>query len=47
MFEKKVDVPLVYDISYTYKNNYSAKSEKNRHEYLLNEINKLKFYLNL
>jgi hypothetical protein len=45
MFGKKVDVPLVYDISYTYKNNYSTKSEKNRHEYLLNEINKLKFYL--
>jgi hypothetical protein len=42
MFGKKVDVPLVYDISYTYKNNYSTKSEKNRHEYLLNEINKLK-----
>ena len=45
IFGKKEEVPLVYELSVTHKNNYFSKSEKRRHEYLLNELNKLKFYL--
>ena len=45
MYGKKFLIPLFYDYSYTYRNNYSSKSEKNRHETLLNEISKLQFYL--
>ena len=44
MFGKKEEVPLVYGLSLTHKNIYSSKSEKSRHEYILNELNKLKFY---
>lgn len=45
IFGKKEEIPLVYDLSVTHKNNYFSKSEKRTHEYLLNELNKLKFYL--
>ena len=45
MYGKKEEVPLMYEFSFTHKNDYISKSEKSRHEYLLNELNKLKFYL--
>ena len=45
MYGKKENLPLFYEISYTHRNDYSSKSEKNRHEILLNELSKLKFYL--
>ena len=45
IFGKKYEIPLVYELSVTHKNNYFSKSEKRRHEYLLNDLNKLKFYL--
>ena len=45
MYGKKEDIPLFYEHSLTFRNDYLSKSEKNRHEILLNEINKLKFYL--
>ena len=45
MFGKKEKIPIFYDSSFTHKNDYLSKSDKNRHEILLNEINKLKFYL--
>ena len=45
IFGKKVEMPLAYEISITHKNNYISKSEKSRHEYLLNQLNKLKFFL--
>ena len=38
-------VPYYYDTSIIYKNEYANKSEKKRHEILLNELNKLKTYL--
>jgi hypothetical protein len=41
----KTDVPCLFDISSTFYNNYSNKSEKERHEVILNEINKLKAFL--
>ena len=41
----KSDVPYLFDISTTFYNNYSNKSEKERHEVILNEINKLKAFL--
>jgi len=44
-FGKKFEMPLAYEISVTHKNNYISKSEKSRHEYLLNQLNKLKFFL--
>ena len=44
-YGKKEEVPLVYESSFTHKNDYFSKSSKSRHEYLLNELNKLKFYL--
>ena len=44
-FGKKGEMPLAYEISTTYKNAYISKSEKRRHEYLLNQLNKLKFFL--
>ena len=44
-YGKKEEVPLIYEFSFTHKNDYISKSEKSRHEYLLNELNKLKFYL--
>ena len=40
-----IGVPYVYDNCVIYKNEYANKSEKNRHEIMLNEINKLKSYL--
>ena len=47
-FGKKdtIGVPYVYDNYAIYKNEYANKSEKNRHETMLNEIYKLKTYLN-
>lgn len=45
MFGKKENLPLFYEFSLTHRNDYSSKSEKSRHEILLNELNKLKFYL--
>ena len=45
VYGKKEEVPLIYEQSFTHKNFYISKSEKSRHEYLLNELNKLKFYL--
>ena len=45
MFGKKENLPLFYEFSLTHRNNYLSKSEKNRHEIILNELNKLKFYL--
>ena len=45
MYGKKENTPLIYEFSLTYRNDYSSKSEKNRHEFILNEFNKLKFYL--
>ena len=45
IYGKKEEIPLVYESSFTHKNNYISKSSKSRHEYLLNELNKLKFYL--
>ena len=45
MYGKKYNIPLFYEYFYTHRNNYSSKSEKSRHEILLNEISKLKFYL--
>ena len=44
-FGKKFEMPLAYEMSFTHKNNYISKSEKSRHEYLLNQLNKLKFFL--
>ena len=44
-FGKKFEMPLAYEISITHKNDYISKSEKRRHEYLLNQLNKLKFFL--
>ena len=41
----KTDVPCLFDISSTFYNNYSNKSEKERHEVVLNELNKLKAFL--
>ena len=41
----KTDVPCLFDISSTFYNNYSNKSEKERHEVILNELNKLKAFL--
>ena len=45
MYGKKNNLPLFYEFSLTYRNYYSSKSDKNRHEFLLNELHKLKFYL--
>ena len=45
MFGKKEKIPLIYELSFTHRNDYTSKSEKSRHEILLNELNKLKFYL--
>ena len=45
MYGKKNNLPLFYEFSLTYRNDYYSKSEKNRHEFLLNEFHKLKFYL--
>lgn len=45
MYGKKEGIPFFYEYSYTYRNEYVSKSEKSRHETLLNELNKLKFYL--
>ena len=39
-------IPYYYDTSIIFKNEYANKSEKNRHEIVLNEFNKLKTYLN-
>ena len=40
-----VGIPIFYDTSTIFKNEYANKSEKNRHEMILNELNKLKTYL--
>ena len=45
MYGKKNNLPLFYEFSLTHRNYYSSKSDKNRHEFLLNELHKLKFYL--
>ena len=45
MFGKKENIQIFYEHSFTHKNDYLSKSDKNRHEILLNELNKLKFYL--
>ena len=45
-YGRKGEIPLIYESSFTHKNKYISKSEKSRHENLLNELNKLKFYLN-
>ena len=47
LFGKKdtYGVPYYYDTSVIYKNEYANKSEKNRHEIMLNELSKLKTYL--
>ena len=44
-FGRKEEIPLIYESSFTYNNKYISKSEKSRHELLLNELNKLKFFL--
>ena len=41
----KSDMPFLFDISATFYNNYSNKSEKGRHEVVLNELNKLKAFI--
>ena len=38
-------IPYYYDTSTIFKNEYANKSEKSRHELLLNELSKLKSYL--
>ena len=38
-------IPYFYDTSSIFKNEYSTKSEKKRHEFLQNELNKLRTYL--
>ena len=38
-------IPYFYDTSSIFNNEYSTKSEKKRHEFLQNELNKLKTYL--
>ena len=38
-------IPYFYDTSSIFNNEYSTKSEKKRHEFLQNELNKLKMYL--
>ena len=43
---KPLDGFDLYDITFTYRNRYSNKSEKNRHELMLAELNKLKGYIN-
>ena len=45
MYGKKNNLPLFYEFSLTHRNFYSSKSDKSRHEFLLNELHKLKFYL--
>ena len=35
----------IYDMTYTFRNKYSNKSEKNRHEIILDELNRLKGYI--
>ena len=42
----KTDIPCLFDASTTFYNNYSNKSEKYRHEVILNELNKLKAFIN-
>ena len=42
----KTNIPYLFDASATFYNNYSNKSEKNRHEIVLNELNKLKAFIN-
>ena len=41
----KSNMPFLFDISATFYNNYSNKSEKVRHEVILNELNKLKAFI--
>ena len=41
----KGDIPCLFDISSTFYNNYSNKSEKTRHQVILNELNKLKGFI--
>ena len=41
----KTDIPYLFDFSTTFYNNYCNKSEKVRHEVVLNELNKLKAFL--
>ena len=41
----KTDFPCLIDISSTFYNNYANKSEKGRHEVVLNELNKLKAFI--
>ena len=45
-FGKKdtIGIPYFYDTSIIFKNEYANKSEKKRHEIILNELNKLKTY---
>ena len=38
-------IPYFYDTSSIFNNEYSTKSEKKRHEFMQNELNKLKTYL--
>lgn len=40
-----IGIPYFYDTSSIFNNEYSNKSEKKRHEFLQNELNKLKTYL--
>jgi hypothetical protein len=42
---KPLDGIEIYETTSTYKNQYSNKSEKNRHEIILDELNKLKGYI--
>ena len=42
----KSNIPYLFDASATFYNNYSNKSEKSRHEAILNELNKLKAFIN-
>ena len=42
---KPLDGIKYYETTSTYKNQYSNKSEKNRHEIILDELNKLKGYI--
>ena len=42
----KTNIPYLFDASATFYNNYSNKSEKSRHEIVLNELNKLKAFIN-
>ena len=44
--KENIGIPYLYDTFTIFRNNYSNKSEKNRHEIILNDLLKLKGFLN-